>query len=134
MKLISYQLNHQNFHLSAINQTKLDDIWTAHLLTPREGKKKLFQPSGSSNLCNLPNFLATKSPDPKGLRVPLAPVQLVNPIQCPSQSQSFAILECQFAVVFHFFDQLVFGSFFFSVNLRFGEKTKTRLEVASDGH
>jgi len=91
-------------------------------------KKKLFQPSGSSNLCNLPNFLATKSPDPKGLRVPLAPVQLVNPIQCPSQSQSFAILECQFAVVFHFFDQLVFGSFFFSVNLRFGEKQKLVLK------
>jgi len=39
MQLISYQLNHQNYHLSAINQTKLDDIWTAHLLTPREGKK-----------------------------------------------------------------------------------------------
>lgn len=42
------------------------------------------------------------------------------------------ILKCQFAVVFHFFWQLVFVYDFFFLVLFFVVRSETRLEVASD--
>lgn len=99
----------------------------------------LFRPSGSSNLCNLPNHLATQSLTQKGYGFPCPVREPPIPFQCQLQPQSKPIpilfpsssvsLRSYFISLSNsFLDELFLGQ------LVVRTKTKTRLEVASDGH